>query len=130
MFWGMGFPRVAEGTQSRRDYLLGIGLPRIHHVEDFVGVAERRRACVAALACGDPGFVSVRVRVKPLVVKIAVEEAELPEVVGDVLSDVCDRAIGSDDDFGFGLLGGLVVCLVVCVIRGFWLAFFCLAVRW
>src|SRR5580700_4425787 len=128
MFQAVGLFGVAEGSQSCRDHLLRIRLPRIHHVEDFVGVAERRRACVATLACGDPGFVAIGMRVKALVVKIAVEEAELPEMVGDVFSDVRDSAIGSDDDFGFGLLGGLVVCFVVCIVGGFWLTFFCFAV--
>ena len=33
------------------------------------------------------------------IVEIFAEQAEFPELVGDVFSDVGDRAIGADDDF-------------------------------
>ncbi len=50
-------------------------------------------------------------RVKFLVVKIPAEQAEFPEVVGDVFADVRDSAVGAHDDFRVGELGGLVVRL-------------------
>ena len=43
---------------------------------------------------------AVRIGVKFLVVEIAPQQAEFPELIGDVFADVSDRAIRADDDFG------------------------------
>ena len=103
----IGLLVVSQRAQARDDHLLRIRLPGVDHVEHFVRVAECWRARIVALAGGDPGLVAVRMLVKAPVVEIAVEQAEFPEVVGDVLADVGDGAVGAHDDFRFGFFGRL-----------------------
>src|SRR5262249_46599427 len=99
MLQAAGLLRVSERVQAGYDYLLGINLARIDHGEDIVGVAERGRAGIVAVTGGNPGFVAIGMGVKTAVVKIAAEQSEFPEVVGDVFSDVGDGAVGAYDDF-------------------------------
>ena len=59
-----------------------------------------------AVGGGDPAGVG-RVLVEFCVAEVfAGEEAELPEVIGDVFADVGDGAVGADDDFGV-FVGGV-----------------------
>ena len=74
-------------------------------------VAEGRRAGIVRVARSDPSFVTVGMPVKPAIMKIAVEQAEFPEVMRDVFADVGDRAGGADDDLGLGFFRRLVVFL-------------------
>jgi hypothetical protein len=46
--------------------------------------------------------------VETVVVKIAVEQSELPEMQRDVLADIGDRAGGTHDNFGFGFFRRLL----------------------
>ena len=104
MFQVIGFLVVSQGAQARDDNLLRISLARVNHVEDIVRVAERGGAGVIAIAGSDPGFVAVGMLVKTLVVKIAVEETELPKMMRDIFANVGDGTRGADDDFCFGFL--------------------------
>ncbi len=98
----VGFLGVAERAQPRNHDLLRIGLARIDHVEDFVRVAESGRVRIVAFAGGDPGLVAVGMLVETVIVKIALEQAEFPEMMRDVFADVGDRAVRAHDNFGFG----------------------------
>ena len=108
MFQVVGFFVVSEGAQPGDDNLLRVGLARIDHVENIVRVAEGRGAGVVAVAGGDPGFVTVGMFVKTAVMKIAVEQAELPKMMRDVFANVGDRAGGAHDNFCFGFFRRLV----------------------
>ena len=68
---------------------------------------------------GDPAGVG-RVLVELCVAEVfAGEEAELPEVVGDVFADVGDGAVGADDDLGVfvGEAGGLASVAIIFACR-------------
>ena len=93
---GFGVAHAAEGGD---DVILRIVLARVDDVVDVVGVAEEWVRGFAVDG-GDPAGVRW-VLVEFCVAEVfAGEEAELPEVVGDVFADVGDGAVGADDDFG------------------------------
>ena len=48
-----------------------------------------------------------------VVAKVAAEQAELPEVIGDIFADVGDGAVGADDDFGVFVKSVLRTVLVL-----------------
>ncbi len=82
------------------DLVLRIVLAGVDDVVDGVGVAEdgvagSRWVSVEIQQVWDRVFVELFVAEV-----LAGEEAELPEVVGDVLADVGDGAVGADDDLG------------------------------
>src|SRR5581483_7834573 len=63
---------------------------------------------------GNPALVLIGVAVEPAVAEVFPEEAEFPEVVGDVFADVTYGAVGADDyflilfsDFRLGICGPL-----------------------
>src|SRR5262245_32558636 len=60
---------------------------------------EWRRALFSARRRGGPPRLAVGLLCEPAIVKILAEQPELPELVGDVLPDVRDHSVGSDDDF-------------------------------
>ncbi len=91
---------VPEGAQSGRDHVLQVRLARVDDVVDARAVAELLTGG-GLLAGGDPQDASVRIAHQWTVVEILAEQAELPELVGDVLADVGHRAVGTHDDLAF-----------------------------
>ena len=89
---------VAQGGHARLHHPLGIGLADVDHVVDVPGMAEHGRARLALFARRGPEHVAVLVDALPAIPEVAVEEAQLPELVGDVLARVGDGAVGADDD--------------------------------
>ena len=78
---------------------LQVHLPRVDDVVDALRVAERRRVGVAVAGRRRPERPAVGLRREAAIAEIAAEQAELPELVGDVLADVGDDAVRADDDF-------------------------------
>ena len=94
----LGLLGVAERPQRLLQQLLQIRLP---DVDDVVGrrrAAERRMRRVAGRFGRRPQHAAIRTRAELAVVEIAAEQPELPELVRDVLADVGDGAVRSDDD--------------------------------
>jgi hypothetical protein len=96
---------VSQGAQPGDDYLLRVGLARIDDVENIMRMAEGWGAGIVALAGGDPGLVAVGMFMKTPVMKVAVEEAELPKMMRNVFADISNRAGGAHDNFCFSFFG-------------------------
>src|SRR5271154_2142056 len=56
--------------------------------------------------CGPDGFAGGRVR-PLLIVEVLAEQAEFPELIGDVFADVGHRTVRTDDDFGLVVFIGV-----------------------
>ncbi len=103
---GFGEAHASEGGD---DVVLRVVLAGVDDVVDGVGAAEGGGGGIARACGGDPagvGGVLVEFGVAEV---FAGEQAELPEVVGDVFADVGDGAVGADDDLGIfvGAGGGV-----------------------
>ena len=79
------------------DGVLRIALARVDHVIDCRDAAEVRMILLSLLG-GDPDFVIVGIAKELVIAEVAAQQPKLPEVVGDVLADVADRAVGANDD--------------------------------
>src|SRR6266851_9296095 len=66
-------------------------------------VAEWRRAGLTLLRRGRPERLPVGLLGEAAVPEVVTEEAELPELIGDVLAHVRHDAVGPDDDLFAGL---------------------------
>ena len=90
----------AHAAQRGDDVVLRVVLAGVDDVVDGVGVAEGGAAGIAGAGGRDPAGVR-RIVVELFVAEVlAGQQAELPEVVGDVLADIGDGAVGADDDLG------------------------------
>ena len=89
---------MAEGGDTRLHHPLRVRLADVDHVVDRPRVAERRGARLALAARRRPEPVPVVVGPVQAVAEVAVQLPELPELVGDVLAGVGDRAVRPDDD--------------------------------
>ena len=89
--------RMADRDERLLQQLLQIRLPHVDDVVDVRGAAEQRVVAFAAGRARRPER-SVRPRREHAIVEILPEQPELPELVGDVLADVGDDAVRSDDD--------------------------------
>ena len=101
----ISFGGESERAQSMLHHHLRIGLARINHVVNTLGMAECGRVKIAGRIIGDPIHASAGVSVKVLVIKITRQQSELPQVIGDILADVGDCAVGADNNFGVRLAG-------------------------
>ena len=91
----------AHAAESCDDVVLRIVLAGVDDVVDVRRRGRRRGERVSLVATVEIQQVWVGVLVEFRVAEVfAGEEAELPEVVGDVFADVGDGAVGADDDFG------------------------------
>ncbi|XWK71073.1 hypothetical protein RBB80_18810 [Tunturiibacter gelidiferens] len=90
---------VAHAAKGGDDVVLRVVLAGVDDVVDGVGFAEGGVRSIA-VGGGDPAT-TIGIFAKFCVAEVlAGEEAELPEVIGDVLADVGDGAVGADDDLG------------------------------
>ena len=91
--------RMSEGPQRLAEQRLQIHLPRVDHVVDAGGAAERRGIRLAIGGRRRPQDVAIGLRRETVIAKVATEQAELPELVRNVFADVGDDAVGADDHF-------------------------------
>ena len=113
-----GLALVSERFQAGADDALQVGLPRVDHV-DHAGapseVGPRLPAAVAGIRFRRPGLPERTAAAASTpeggVLEVAAEQAELPELVGDVLADVGHRAVGADDHL-VGILKALELLAV------------------
>ena len=70
-------------------------MANINHVVDHASAPERRMDRLTRFRRCDPNTARV---IEVLVMKILVEKAELPKLVGDVFANVGDRTVGAHDD--------------------------------
>src|ERR1035438_4221548 len=90
----IGLLVVAECPQTGHDSILKIGLPGIDHVVDGFGASEMRTTTFwLRMRAGDvnglPGPV----------IEILAKQSEFPELIGNVLADVGDGPVGSNNYF-------------------------------
>ena len=95
----LGFRRVTERPQRLAEQRLQIHLSRIDDVEDARGVAERRRARIPVVRRRGPERPAVSLRREQAIAKVEPEQPELPELVREILADVCHDAVRADDHF-------------------------------
>ena len=88
----VGLREVAERLEPGADDLLQVALADVDDVEHPPGVAEQRMPLDAVL-----GGLPDPLLLPEAVAEVAAEQAELPELVGDVLADVGHRAVRADD---------------------------------
>src|SRR5580765_7871652 len=94
----LGFLRVSECPERLTEQRLEIRLTRVDDVEDPRRMTKWRCARLAAGRRGRPERATIGLLGKAAIVEVLAEESELPELVGDVLADVGDDAVGTDDD--------------------------------
>ena len=94
----LGALGVAQGGDRRLHHPLRVRLADVDDVEHLARVAERRRGGLAGVAGRAPEDVAVGIGAVAAVPEVPVDEAQLPELVGDVLARVRDDSIGPDDD--------------------------------
>src|SRR3989454_10727917 len=99
---------MSEGAKRLAEQGLQIHLPRVDDVVNAARVPEGRRRRIALMRCRGPQRMPARLLSEEAVPEIASEQAEFPELVGDVFADVGDDAVRSDDDF-FARVGRLDV---------------------
>ena len=89
---------VPERLDAGAHHALRVRLADVDHVVDSARVAEARGAGLALAARGGPERPSVGQHAVNPIAEVAVELAQLPELVGDVLAGVRDRAVRANDD--------------------------------
>ena len=92
-----GLLGVAQQAERFDDGVLRIALPRVDDVVDRGDIAEVRMVRLAVLG-RNPDLMLVGILVEAPIAEVAAQQAELPEVISDVLADIADRAIGAHDD--------------------------------
>src|SRR5262249_37790048 len=97
--------RVSKRAQRLAEKRLEVHLPGIDDVVDAARMAEGRVRRLAVARCCRPERVACLLRGKQSILKVAAEQTEFPELIGDVLADIGDDAVRSDDH----LLAGLAV---------------------
>ena len=86
---------IAEPEQPLSYDILQIGLPDIDHVVDGLAAAKCRMIRPAAAGSCHPDVLFFSERV---IFEVLIEEAELPELVRNVFTDISHSPIGTDND--------------------------------
>ena len=86
---------VSQAEESLTNDVLEIRLADVDDVIHGLPVTERRMNRFSGSRRRDP---DVSPAIQMTVVEVLIEESELPELVRDVLADVRDGSVGSDDD--------------------------------
>ncbi len=84
-----------SAEQALDDDVLQIRLPDIDDVVYGVPMTEGRMIASASRRRGDP---DVSGGIEQFVLEVLVQQADFPQLIGDVLADIGHRAVGSDDD--------------------------------
>src|SRR5215469_8404109 len=87
---------VSESDQALNDDVLQIGLPDINYVIDGVAAAKIR---VIASAAGGHRGPDVARFIEHFILEVLIEKSDFPQLVGDVFSDIRNRAVRSDNNF-------------------------------
>src|SRR5262245_33958984 len=111
---------MAGGHERLLQQLLKVRLSDINDVVRVGSAAGRWMVVFAVSGAGGPER-TVRPVCKYAVVKVAAEQAEFPELIGDVFADIRHDAIGSHDDFFTFRRVIFVFETGRGVARGFWL---------
>src|ERR1700694_1373590 len=90
---------VAEAANGLDHIALGIGLPGINHVINRIHAAKVGMLRLT-LFSRDPYLLAIRIGIEALIAKIAAQQSELPQMVGDVFAYIGDRAVGAHNYFG------------------------------
>src|SRR5690349_1886023 len=89
---------MSQRSERLREQRLQIHLPRVDHVVDAGGSAECGYAVrLARIGRRCPQLPTTGLHFELPVMEVAPEQAEFPELVGDVLSDIRDDAVRPDD---------------------------------
>src|SRR3974377_54788 len=92
-----GFVWIAQQSDGLDHRVLRVALARVDNVVNRFHAPKVRMVGLSVLR-RNPALVSVRIPEKLSVAKIATQEAELPQVVGDVLANVTNCAVRANDD--------------------------------
>src|SRR5271163_423208 len=100
---------VAKRPQTSHDYILQIGLARIDYVIHPFASAESRPALWLWLGGRNVHFVIAVVLPRP-VIKILPQQPEFPKLIRNVLADISDGPIRTDNHLAvFGIFIGLLL---------------------
>ena len=88
-------PSIAQRLQALSHDLLQVRLADIDDVVDPVAMTE---CGMDPLSLGRRSYPDIARLLEMAVAEVPVEQAELPELVGDVLAGVGHRAVRADDD--------------------------------
>ncbi len=103
----IGLLVITQRAQAGYHNILQIRLPRVDHVVHQLATTEFRPARRLRLVGADKDRVTVKLSPWPII-EIFAEQAELPKLVGDVLADIGNRVVGTNDDLAVvGILIGL-----------------------
>ena len=90
---------IAQGMEGRADYVLKVRLPRVDDRVSDRGPPERWGVGSRQSAVGSaPSLMTVGIGIERLVAEVFAQQAELPQVISDVLAHVRDRAVRAHDD--------------------------------
>ena len=93
-----GLLRIAQRLQSCHHYVLQIRLPDVDDIVNARAVAKRRGRAAGGRRIGrDPQLAAIGIAHERAIVEILAQQAEFPELIGDVLADISDRAVGTHD---------------------------------
>src|SRR5438093_9868246 len=96
---------MSERPQRLAQQGLQVHLPRVDDVVDPARVPEGRHRGIAVLRGGRPERATARLASEEAIVKVAPEQAELPELIREVLANVRHDAIRPDDNLFARVLG-------------------------
>jgi len=92
----LGFDGMSERPQRLAEQRLQVHLTRVDDIVNPLRVAERRRR-LSIVGRRGPQFAAVPLREVSPVLEVAAEQPQLPELVREILADVGDDAVRSDD---------------------------------
>src|SRR5438128_5432963 len=96
---------MSERPQRLAQQSLQVHLPRVDDVVDPARVPEGWRRGIAVIRGGRPERATARLASEEAIVKVAPEQAELPELIGEALANVRHDAIRPDDDLFTSVFG-------------------------
>src|SRR6516165_9800677 len=97
---------MAKSAKAFGDDILQIGLACVDDVVYRFSVAEMGRVWFIRAACGGPDNARVR-RIGPLaIMEVLAEQSKLPQLISNVLANVCHGTIRSHDNLGLILWRG------------------------
>src|SRR5579864_4026127 len=91
--------RVAKAANGFNHIVLWIALARINHVVDGIDSTKMRMIGFARFS-RHPDLMAVGIAIETAVAEVAAQQAKLPQVISNVLTDVGYCVVGTDDDLG------------------------------
>src|ERR1019366_1984030 len=101
-----GLLRITEQPEGFDHGVLRIGLTRVNDVVNRRNAAEVRMIALAVLG-RNPHLPPLGIAVEFAITEVQAQQAELPKMIGNVLANVADFAVGTHDDLRVFVGAGL-----------------------